>query len=214
MIIDIEGVDGCGKNTQTKKLFEYLTNKGFKCRIVSFPNYESGSSMPVKMYLNGELGESIDALDPYQASVLFATDRLLTMKQIDVSKYDYVLFDRYVPSNMIHQASRLKEIEKFLEYVKWAEEFEYDKLKLPRPDKILFLDMPIEMSLKLKRERTELKNGMQQDINEKDEAQLVNASNTAKRIADEFGWIKIDCGQEELKSIDEIHQEILTKLGV
>ena len=114
MLINIEGVDGTGKNTQTKKLYEYLVNKGYKCKLVSFPNYESGSSMPVKMYLNGDLGDNVDALDPYQTSVLFAVDRLLTMKQIAVSKYDYILFDRYVGSNMVHQASRYKEAEKFL----------------------------------------------------------------------------------------------------
>ena len=214
MLINIEGVDGCGKNTQTKKLYEYLVNKGYKCKLVSFPNYESKSCEPVKMYLGGELGEDVDCLDPYQTSVLFAVDRLLTMKQIDVSKYDYILFDRYVGSNMIHQASRFKEAEKFLEYLNWAEKFEFETLGLPKPDKVLFLDMPIEMSLELKRARTELKNGMDKDIMEKDEEKLIVSSNSAKNVAEMFGWIKIDCGQTRLKSVDEIHQEILTKLGV
>ena len=214
MIIEIEGVDGCGKNTQTKKLYEYLVNKGMKCKIVSFPNYESGSSMPVKMYLNGELGDKVDCLDPYQTSVLFAVDRLITMKQINIEDYDYILLDRYVGSNMVHQASRFKEAEKFLKYLNWAEDFEFGNLKLPKPNKILFLDMPIEMSLKLKRERTELKNGMSKDIMEEDEEKLIIASNSAKKVAETLGWIKIDCGQVQLKSIDEIHEEILTKLGV
>lgn len=214
MIINIEGVDGTGKNTQTKKLYEYLENKGYKCKLVSFPNYESGSSVPVKMYLNGDLGESVDSLDPYQTSVIFAVDRLLTMKQIDISKYDYILLDRYVGSNMVHQASRFKEVENFLNYLEWENKFEFETLGLPKPDKVLFLDMPIEMSLELKRARTELKNGMSQDIMEKDEEKLITSSKTAKKVADMFGWIRIDCGQNKLKSIDEIHADILTKLGV
>ena len=104
--------------------------------------------------------------------------------------------------------------EKFLEYIKWAEEFEFGTLNLPKPDRVLFLDMPIEMSLELKRARTELKNGMSQDIMEKDEEKLVISSKTAKKIAEMFGWTTIDCGQKQLKSIDQIHEDILTKLGV
>ena len=214
MIIEIEGVDGCGKNTQAKKLYEYLTNKGYKCKLLSFPNYASGSCMPVKMYLAGEIGDKVDCLDPYQACVIFAVDRLLTMKQIEKENYDFIILDRYVGSLIIHHASRINNQEEYKRYVNWVENFEFNELKIPRPDKVLFLDMPIEMSLELKRARTELKNGMTKDIMEEDEEKLIIASNSAKKVAETFGWIKIDCGQKELKSIDEIHQEILTKLGV
>ncbi|MCQ2564900.1 MAG: thymidylate kinase, partial [Clostridia bacterium] len=67
MIIDIEGTDGSGKATQTKMLFDYLTTKGKKCKIISFPNYESASSGPVKMYLNGDLGVN-NSLTGYHTS--------------------------------------------------------------------------------------------------------------------------------------------------
>ena len=214
MIIEIEGVDGCGKHTQAKKLYEHLTAKGYKCKLISFPNYESGSSTPVKMYLNGDIGENMDCLDPYQACAIFAVDRLVTMKQIENEEFDFIILDRYVGSLIVHHASRIDNASQRSKYIEWVENLEYNVLKIPRPDKVLFLDMPIEMSLKLKRERTELKNGMSKDIMEEDEEKLIIASNSAKKVAETLGWIKIDCGQKELKSIDEIHEEILTKLGV
>jgi len=157
MIIDIEGTDGCGKKTQTDLLFNFLINKGYKVRKISFPNYESNSSALVKMYLNGEFGSN-DNLNGYQASVFYAVDRLATMKNINVDDYDFVLFDRYVPSNMIHQSTRIKEQLELDKFLDWVVDFEFGKLKLPKPDKTLFLDVPIEISMKLARERAELKN--------------------------------------------------------
>ena len=80
MLIDIEGTDGSGKHTQTKMLYEKLVEMGYKCKMISFPNYESNSSAPVKMYLAGEFGKTANSLDAYQASVLYAIDRMCTYK--------------------------------------------------------------------------------------------------------------------------------------
>ena len=109
MIIDIEGTDGCGKKTQTDLLFKFLTEQGYKVRKISFPNYDSESSALVKMYLRGEFGESANDVNGYQASALYAVDRFATMSKINVNDYDFILFDRYVPSNMIHQSTRIKD---------------------------------------------------------------------------------------------------------
>lgn len=215
MIIDIEGTDGCGKKTQTMLLKEYLEKKGKKVVLISFPNYESNSSAAVKMYLNGEIGNTgKDCLDGYQTSTLYAVDRLITMSKINVEDYDYVLFDRYVPSNMIHQSTKVESdlyVDSFLE---WLEEFEYGKLKLPRPDKILFLDMPVECSSELAKKRMELKSNTTKDILEQDETHFKKAYVRAKYVAEKFNWITIPCFDKSLKSIDEIHKEILTKLGI
>ena len=53
-VIVIEGSDGSGKATQTKRLYEYLIKQGKKVRMVSYPNYVSLSSSLVKMYLGSE----------------------------------------------------------------------------------------------------------------------------------------------------------------
>ena len=214
MIIDIEGTDGSGKQTQTKLLKDYLEGKGKKVKLISFPNYESNSSAPVKMYLNGEIGESAECLDGHQTSVLYAVDRLLTMSQINVKDYDYILFDRYVPSNMIHQSIKIKNDLLVDSYLEWLEDFEYGKLKLPKPDVTLFLDMPPEASIKLARARAEYKSGATKDIQERDDDHLIKAYQRAKYVAEKFNWVTITCMEKEIKTIDEIHKEILTKLGV
>ena len=136
------------------------------------------------------------------------------MSKIKLEEYDYILFDRYVPSNMIHQSTKVESdlyVDSFLEQL---EEFEYGKLKLPKPDKILFLDMPVEYSAALAKERLENKSGTAKDILEEDESHLQKAYIRAKYVAEKFNWITIPCVDKTLKSIDEIHKEILTKLGV
>ena len=214
MIIDIEGTDGSGKQTQTRLLKEHLESLGKKVLLISFPNYDSNSSMPVKMYLNGEIGEDVNCLDGYQTSTLYAVDRLITMSKVNLKLYDYILFDRYVPSNMIHQSTKIENdllVDSFLE---WLEDFEYGKLKLPKPDVTLFLDMPPEASIKLARARQDYKSGTEKDIHEKDYYHLIKAFSRARYVAEKFEWITINCVNKEIKTIDEIHKEILTKLGV
>ena len=213
MIIDIEGTDGCGKKTQTDLLYAYLQKKGFKVKKISFPNYESNSSALVKMYLGGHFGDNPECVNGYQASVLYAVDRFATMQNINIKDYDFILFDRYVPSNMIHQSTRIKDEAELNKFLEWVEDFEYKKLKLPKPDRILFLDVPVEISIKLARERQALKNGQTIDIQEHNEQHLKNAYNIGKFVAKKFNWTIIDCVDNgKIKSIDEIHKDILTKL--
>ena len=211
MLIDIEGTDGSGKAVQTKNLYEYLMNKGYKCKLVSFPNYDSPSSEPVKMYLGGELNKDLDG---YQNSALFAVDRLITMSNIDINEYDFVIFDRYVPSNMIHQSTKLTDKESIDKFIDWVADFEYVKLKLPQPDKIIFLDMPPEYSIKLSNSRSNLKCKKDKDILESDENHIRTAYERAKYVAEKFNWEHIRCVENDLKSIDQIFQEILNILSL
>ena len=215
MIIDIEGTDGCGKKTQTDLLFDFLTNNGYKVRKISFPNYESESSALVKMYLRGEFGENASDVNSYQASTLYAADRFATMSKIKIEDYDFILFDRYVPSNMIHQSTKIDSQEELDYFLEWISDFEYGKLGLPKPDKTLFLNVPVEISMRLARERGSLKNGQEKDILERDDEHLVRAYEKAKYVAEKFDWIVIDCAENgNIKSINQIHQDILTKLGL
>lgn len=212
--IDIEGTDGCGKATQTKLLYDYLVSKGYKCKIVSFPNYDSSSSVAVKMYLNGELGDN-NSLNCYQSSLPFIIDRLITMKQISVKDYDYIIFDRYTPSNMIHQSTKIEKMDELENFLDWCEDLEYNKLDLPIPNDTLFLDVPPEVSIRLARERSELKNGQAKDILEEDDSHLYKAYERAKYVAIKFNWTRIDCiDYNGLKSIATIHREIIKALNL
>ena len=147
-IIVIEGVDGSGKETQSKMLTERLLENGYKVKMQSFPNYNSPSSEPVKMYLGGQFGGA-DSMDAYQSSVLFSVDRLCTMmlyKNYLASGGNMVL-DRYTPSNIIHQCTKIAEGE-WDEFTCWLEGLEYGKMKLPRPDIVVYLSMPVSTSIR------------------------------------------------------------------
>ena len=211
--IAIEGTDGSGKKTQVKRLYEYLKQKGHECLIVSFPNYESLSSGPVRMYLGGEFGDNAECFNAYQASVMYAVDRMCTMKQLleKLENETIIIFDRYTESNMIHQAGKIRDENEIDEFIEWLENLEFDILKLPRPDKIIFLDVPVELSYKITTAREQMKIGEAWtfDIHERDKRHLVDSYLAGKYVADKQGWDVINCAAGgELKSIDDIHEMI------
>ncbi len=217
IIISIEGTDGSGKHTQQQLLSKDLRELGYKVFDQSFPNYESVSAEPVKMYLSGEFGSDPNCLDAYQASVLYATDRLCTYKKNIEPHYkngEIILFDRYVQSNLIHQSSKLPEGEERQNYVNYFFNFEHNMLKLPKPDLIFFIEMPVEKSIELARARAEYKNGETKDILEEDTTYMTNAYNNGVALAKQFNWTMVHCVDEDgnLKSIETIHAEIMEEV--
>ena len=216
-IIVVEGTDGSGKQTQTNVLLNALKERGYSVKKQSFPNYESQSAAPVKMYLSGELCENAKDIDAYQSSALFAVDRLCTMLKYKEFLEDggILVLDRYVQSNMTHQAGKIKDKKERDNFLKWLDEFEFETLKLPRPDLVLFLDVPVEVSQKLANTRHGLKNGEKKDIHESDKTHLTDAYNAAKYVSKKFGWSEINCIDKEgnLKSIQEIHNLILNEVN-
>ena len=211
-IIVIEGTDGCGKQTQTERLYNKLVELGYNVKRQSFPNYSSPSSEPVKMYLGGQFGNSDTSLDAYQASVLFAVDRLCTYKQDLQSFYEnggIIIFDRYVESNMLHQAGKISDPVQADKYCDWLDELEFDVLKLPRPNKIIFLDVPVEVSIKLAHDRGQLKANTPKDIHEQNPDHLLHAYNSGKRMSKKYNWNVVNCVQDmSLRSIESIAQDV------
>ena len=210
-IIVIEGTDGSGKQTQSVKLCERLKADGHNVIRQSFPNYESNSSAPVKMYLGGELCENASDMDAYQTSSLFAVDRLCTYMKDLKSHYDageIIILDRYTQSNMLHQAGKIKDLKERDKFLDWLDNFEFNQLKLPRANLVIFLDVPPEVSMRLAREREGLKAGTKQDIHEQDSNHLIDAYNSGKYVATKYGWAVIDCVENNnLKTIEQIHKE-------
>ncbi len=217
MLIVIEGVDASGKATQTRLLSERLARAGKKVHTVTFPDYESDSSAPVKMYLSGELGETADSVNPYAASALFAVDRFCSYRT-SWKKYldegDIVIADRYVTSNFIHQASKISDISEKERFLSFQADFEYKKLGLPEPDAVIFLDVPPDISLALMKEReNKFTHGEIKDIHERDPEYIKKSYENARFVADRFGFKKIDCTRDgKLKSIEEISDEIMKAL--
>lgn len=214
-LIVIEGTDSSGKETQTKKLYERLANEVEKVRKISFPNYESPACEPVKMYLAGAFGDDALNINPYPVSTMFAIDRYASYKMDWESFYNaggIIVTDRYTTSNMVHQASKIENIDEKSKYLGWLEDLEYNKMGIPKPDLVIFLNMPTEMAVKLMEARKNKITGEEKkDIHEKDTSYLKKSYDNACDIAKKYNWQEIKCVENKrLKTIEEIGEEIYT----
>lgn len=216
-LIVIEGTDSSGKETQSKILFDTLKKLNKKVIKISFPDYDSPACAPVKMYLSGELGEDANLINPYPISTMYAIDRYVSYVKKWKNLYldDYIVItDRYVTSNMIHQASKIDDTVSKERYLNWLDDLEYEKNKLPRPDKIFFLKMPIEKAKILMQERKNKITGeSKKDIHEKDIDYLKKSYLNACEISKKYSWTEINCiDGDRIKTIDEISQEIYREI--
>lgn len=214
-LIVIEGTDSSGKETQTRKLYERLEKEITNVRKLSFPNYKSPACEPVKMYLAGAFGDNALDINPYPVSTMFAIDRYASYKMEWEKFYQdggIIVTDRYTTSNMIHQASKIESIDKKNEYLDWLEELEYSKMGIPRPDLIIFLNMPTETAAELMAQRKNKITGEDiKDIHEKDISYLKKSYENACNIAKKYNWLEIKCVENgRLKTIDEIGEEIFS----
>lgn len=212
-LIVIEGVDASGKATQTKLLYEYLKEKNTNVIKVEFPDYESPSSSLVKMYLEGQFGETADDVNPYVASTFFAGDRFASYKTKWEKYYNdgfTVIADRYVTANMIHQASKFDKREDKEKFIDWLMDFEYGLYNLPKPSVKIFLDVPPKVSAELMRERLNKFSGeSQKDIHERDTDYLKKTYDNALFVAENYGFKIIKCVKDgKLRSIEDIQKEI------
>ncbi len=210
-LIVIEGLDGSGKGTQSALVTQALKERGFKVKKLTFPDYDSPTSSLVKMYLGGELGDTPDDVNAYAASSFYAVDRVASFIKYwkkDYEECDYIVADRYVTSNIIYQMSKVEDSERD-EYIKWCEDYEYNRLRVPRPDVVIYLDMPPHVSQKLMSGRY---NGdeSKKDIHEKNMNFLLSCRKSALYALEKLSWVHISCAEnDEPKSIETITQQIL-----
>ncbi len=210
-LIVIEGLDGCGKTTQVSLLPEKLKELGFDSKLISFPDYSDPSSTLVRMYLGGEFGDKPDAVNGYAASLFYAVDRYASYKRHWADYYEnggIVVSGRYVESNAYHQMSKLPESE-WESYLEWLYETEYEKTAIPRPDAVIFLDMPVEVSTKMVESRYS-GDESKKDIHEKDREYLLSCRKAAAFAAKKCGWNVINCADgDKPRSIEDISADIL-----
>lgn len=212
-LIVIEGTDCSGKETQTKKLVERLHEEGIKCERFSFPNYDSPTGKIVGgPYLGKEyispcwFNEGAINVDPKVSSLYYAADRKYNINKIEDLIYNNinVILDRYIYSNFAHQGGKIKDREKRLEMYKWLEKLEFDLLELPHADIKVFLHMPYNVSIELKKNRIE-----KLDEHEKSKDHLVMAEEAYKEIADLYNFKTIECNEElNPRNIDDINDEL------
>ncbi len=216
-IFVIDGTDGSGKQTQFERLKQRLTKEGIEYKVMSFPNYESPSSSLVKMYLSGEFGKNAKKISPYIASTFYAVDRYATFQTEYKEYYEkggIILADRYTTANMVHQAGKIEEKQERKKFLDWLWDFEFHLYGLPIPDQVFFLNMPVEKSLELiKNRENKFSHQAQKDIHESDKNHLIDAYHAACEVAKEYNWYELQCMKNhELRTIEDIHAEIYQEI--
>ena len=209
-LIVLEGLDGSGKSTQLEKLASFLSERALQVRKIKLPDYEDPSSSLVRMYLSGAFGADPQSVNAYTASSFYAVDR--AANYLRKWKQDYlsgriILADRYTTSNAYHQLQKLPR-EEWDAYLCWLEDFEYGKLSLPKPDCVVYLDMPIDVSQRLMTRRY-AGDEQKKDIHEANVDYLKNCRVAALYAAEKLGWHVIECADgDEAKPIDRIADQV------
>lgn len=209
-LIVFEGTDGSGKSTQFALLAKRLEAEQIGFQRLRFPQYEEPSSALIRMYLGGAFGDDPEAVNAYAASTFYAVDRYASYQCVWKDYYQgggLVVSDRYTTSNAVHQGSKVPEGER-AEFFRWLYDLEYDRMGLPRPDLVVLLDMPVELSEQLMRKR-EQSTGTHADIHERDEDYLKKCRDVALHAAKYYGWRTVSCAKDgAIRGVEDIHEEV------
>lgn len=209
-LIVFEGTDGSGKSTQFELLAKRLEAEQIGFQRLRFPQYEEPSSALIRMYLGGAFGDDPKAVNAYAASTFYAVDRYASYQRVWKDYYQgggFVVSDRYTTSNAVHQGSKVPEGER-AEFFRWLYDLEYDRMGLPRPDLVVLLDMPVELSEQLMRKR-EQSTGTHADIHERDEDYLKKCRDVALHAAKYYGWRTVSCAKDgAIRGVEDIHEEV------
>ena len=213
-LIVFEGTDGSGKATQTALLCKELDRRGIPYRKLEFPRYKEESSALIRLYLSGAFGAHPDDVNAYAATTFYSVDRFASYRQDWGAFYEsggLVIADRYTTSNAVHQTPKLPKEERE-GYLKWLFDFEYRLLELPEPDRVVYLDLPTELSEQMMRRR-EQATGTKADIHERDEGYLAACRESAELVISLCGWEKIDCSRGgAVRTPEDIHREVLARV--
>lgn len=210
-LIVIEGAcDGIGKTTQYKLLKKYLEDKGYNVCSHHFPTYDSKQGKLTEYYLNGDFGNPSD-LSPYLVNSIYAVDRSITWNdklKAAYDKGDIILLDRYTTSSLIYQSSLFDNEEDKKAFINYVTDYEYNKLGIKKPDKVIFLttDFDLVSSMRSKRKSND---GVKNDVYERDSKLMKRIYDNAMFVSDylDFDIVKCDLNGS-LRSIEDIHNEI------
>ena len=216
-LVVIDGTDGSGKGTHAGMLIERLTREGRNVSLTDFPRYQNPSAYFVEKYLRGEYGP-LESIGAKKASLFYALDRYdasFDMRK-RLSEGAIIVSNRYVSSNMGHQAGKIGDPTERAECIEWLKELEYGLLELPVPDANILLYVPPEIGQMLvdKKSARAYTQGQKRDIHEADLDHLRKASGAYLEVANREGWKVIDCmaDSQTLRPIEVIHEEIYAYL--
>jgi dTMP kinase len=215
-LVAVEGIDGAGKGTQSRLLKERLLQEGTLTALLAFPRYEETLfGQTIARYLNGGFGP-LEEVPPEFAALLFAGDRFESLEEIERYRREaaVVIFDRYVPSNLAHQGARLPK-ERWPEFRRWLERIEYQVFGIPRPDVVVWLDLPPELApLMIARKASRRYTSLRADLHEANHDYLCRVAELYRELyATEQNWLRVAVTVDgQLREVSDIHQEIVGQL--
>ncbi len=211
LLVVIEGIDGSGKGTQSARLRDRLLARGLKASLLSFPRYDATFfGQRIGDFLNGRFGQ-LNEVDPFLASLLYAGDRLESKAELTrlLATNDVLVLDRYVPSNIAHQAGKRTGAQR-RELAGWIEKIEYDLFGLPRPDLVVLLDIPAKDSQELIAKKDARSYTTEAaDIQEADTDYLARVRSAYRELAAERQWSIVSVVDSQgIRSMEDITAEI------
>ena len=214
MIIAIEGIDGSGKNTQSQLLTNRLNHEGYPTSLISLPEYNNNTGQVITRHLDGKYGFT-KKVEPYQASVLFAVNRIECLTDEFVRINDHIVFNRYVLSNAAYQSHGMNNADQ-QSFIDWVVDLEFNKLALPKPDLVVVLDLAVKTAIEQIRKRQ----GDKADIYERNIGLLEHCSrcylSMAERKTAGLNYHVIDCydwRRGRTMPTEEIHFMIWDKVS-
>jgi dTMP kinase len=212
-LIAIEGIDGAGKRTQCELLGGALHSRGAAVVPISFPRYQSTFGRLIGQFLNGELGNP-QTIDARFSALLYAGDRLEAKVELvaALAAGKMILADRYVASNLAHQAARV-DAAKRDEFIAWVRHIEYDIYGLPEEDLTIYLRLtPSEAQRLIAKKPAREYTTRERDVMEADLTHLERAAAVYDLLAKQQGWVTVECfdpAKDTLRTPAEIHGELL-----
>ena len=184
-IIALEGIDQSGKRTQTRLLAEELERKGARVGTISFPIYRSPSGRQIQRFLAGKQEYPATALHMLYSLNRWENRELITNL---TEKSDFVIADRYYPSNLAYGVSRGLGLE-------WLQGLDRG---LPTASLVIVLDVPVLSSFGRK--------SSGRDVHERDKKLLLRVGLTYRTLAKKLYWKMVDAN----RPVEEVHEAVWT----
>jgi len=192
IFICVEGLDGCGKTTQTKLLVRRLRKKGYDVTYTAEPSRGEIGSFIKKYCLHG-----LERVSSVVEALLFAADRFVHVEKEVIPALDegkLVVSDRYVYSSLAYQGAAGLD-------VKWIETINEHAM---RPDLAIFIDVEPETVI----QRLKPKKSVMEKLETQREVQEVYM-----KFVEKGGLVRINGNKSKGEVADDILRVVLRFLA-
>jgi dTMP kinase len=200
-LIVFEGIDGAGKATQVALLAKRLRAENVHVTVFSIPRYKTPVGRLIKNALRGAYGD-FRHLDPHFSAMPYLMDYALARESFLASlKKGVVIFDRYVQSTFAYHSAKAEGAGQ-RKVLRELEKLAFGEIKLPKPDAIIYLDVPPRVSRTLMRKK-------KRDQHERDSAYQQRVADVYQKMAKGKRWHVVACAPSgTIRSRKEIHEEV------